>query len=205
MNPKSIASSLVLHCLVSGAFVGFFSLNPPPVSQKPDEVLDLGYQTFDEPPASQAPHEKKIAQRSEPEAPVVDRAAKTDSSPQELQDETGDVLGTQKAASASHVHSLSDGVAASTPYYRIKPKYPKAALASGTEGWVLLEIDIKQTGEVDNVRVVSGEQRNLFESEARRAVSQWKYKPFLDSNGQPVVKQNHQVRVDFKLQDDAVL
>jgi protein TonB len=205
MNSKSIASSLLLHILLSGAFVVFFSLNPATGLKKQPEVLDLGYQTFDEPPPPQQPEEKRVVRSPQPASPIVDHAPKTDLSPKEIQDEKGDVVGTQKAVAVNQVQSQSEGLAASTPYYRIKPKYPRAALASGTEGWVLMEIDIKVSGEVDNVRVVGGEQRSLFESEARRAVSQWKYKPFLDNNGQPVVKQKHQVRVDFKLQDDAVL
>ena len=101
------------------------------------------------------------------------------------------------------IGSNSNGTSATTPYYKIKPKYPKAALVSGTEGWVLLEIDILENGDVDNIRVVGGEQRNLFQSEAKRAVAQWKYRPFMNESGQAYKKVDHQVRVDFKLEEAA--
>ena len=55
-------------------------------------------------------------------------------------------------------------------YYKIKPKYPKAALVAGEEGWVMLKVDVTESGEVENVRMVDGNKRNLSQEEARRAV-----------------------------------
>ena len=120
-----------------------------------------------------------------------------------MQDESSDVVGTQKAAPAAPVATGTTVGApqSDVPYYKIKPKYPKAALVSGTEGWVMMQVDVTETGEVENIKVVDGEQRNMFQSEAKRAVSQWKYRPFTANDGKPVKKTGHLVRVDFKLSD----
>lgn len=165
-----------------------------------EDILDLGYQTFDEPPQIEK-QEKLVRKAPEPVVPVKQKVI-PDAGPKEIQDEKGDVAGTQKAAAENQVASTQNGNATATPYYKIKPKYPQAALIAGTEGWVLLAIDITESGEVENVRVIDGEQRNTFGSEARRAVEKWKYKPFVDSNGTPIRKADHQVRVDFRLQDE---
>jgi TonB family protein len=133
-------------------------------------------------------------------APV--QKALPDDAPKELQDEKGEVAGTQKAQPDTNLGNTSGGDAAATPYYKIKPKYPQAARISGTEGYVLLEIDIKEDGSVENVRIVGGENRNMFGSEARRAVEQWKYRPFMDTAGHPIKKIDHQVRVNFRLAED---
>lgn len=201
-SPQSDSGSLVwsvgAHVLVCGLAVGILSLSSD--SPEPEETyLDLGYETFDEPP--EPVQEEQRVVRSP--APVVkpEPQAVPDHTPQELQDEKSEVAGTQEAAKSADIGSASDGVAATTPFYKIKPKYPKAALVSGTEGWVLLNIDINESGEVENVRVIDGEQRNMFQSEARRAVSQWKYRPFVDDSGRPFRKHDHQVRVDFKLEE----
>ncbi|MGZ3723758.1 MAG: TonB family protein [Bdellovibrionales bacterium] len=201
-SPKSSSGSFVLAILVHGAIygllVGVLGLGLGAVEPKP-EYLDLGYQTFDRPPEPEK-KEQKVVRSNEPVRPPDPKAVQDDA-PKELQDDKGEVAGTQKAKVENNIGNASEGTAASTPYYKIKPKYPKAAIIAGTEGWVLLEVDITETGTVENVRVVDGEQRNLFGSEARRAVEQWKYRPFMDSAGHPVRKSSHQVRVDFKLNE----
>lgn len=201
-SPKSSSGSFVLailaHAAIYGILVGALGLGLGKAEPKA-EYLDLGYQTFDRPPEPEK-KEQKVVRSNEPVRPPDPKAVQDDA-PKELQDDKGEVAGTQKAKVETNIGNASEGTAASTPYYKIKPKYPKAAIIAGTEGWVLLEVDITETGSVENVRVVDGEQRNLFGSEARRAVEQWKYRPFMDSAGHPVRKSSHQVRVDFKLNE----
>jgi protein TonB len=189
--------SLGAHLLAAGAVVLVMNYTAGR-AQPEEEYIDLAYQTFDEPPVPAA-EEKRVMKSPEPVAPV-----KTEALPdtaKELQDEKGEVAGTQAAAPETNIGSDNNGNATSTPYYKIKPKYPKAALLEGVEGWVMMEIDITETGEVENIRVVDGEQRNTFQSEAKRAVAQWKYKPFVGPDGKPFRKADHHVRVDFKLDE----
>ena len=203
-SPKKLPGALVLSFVGHGllwAILGVM-LSLGPATAPSEDYLDLGYEVFDEPPAP-SEEVKKVARMPEPQAPV-DTKAVPDETPKEMQDEQGEVAGTQKAAVENNIGSESNGNATATPYYKIKPKYPKAALVSGTEGWVLMTIDISEIGEVENVRVVDGEQRNMFQSEAKRAVAQWKYRPFVDSSGQPLQKKDHQVRVDFKLTESSM-
>lgn len=201
ISPRSLSGSFLISVMIHGSFVFALvailsaSLSPKTIT---DEYLDLGYQTFDEPPVP-VQQENKVQHVPEP-IQAVSKVSQPNA-PSEIQDDKGEVTGSQEATQENKVSSDSPGSATSTPYYRIKPKYPKAALASGTEGWVMMQIDINETGEVENVRVVDGEQRNLFQSEARRAVSQWKYRPFLDGAGKAARKMDHQVRVDFKLKE----
>jgi periplasmic protein TonB len=202
-SPKSstgsFAFSIAAHVLLYVGLVTVLGLGSGRTEIK-EEYLDLGYQTFDEPPVPEQ-EERKVVRSPEPTAPV-DPKAVPDDKPHELQDEKGEVAGTQAAVKENNIGSTSNGTAASTPYYKIKPKYPKAALVAGVEGWVLLQVDITESGEVENVRVVDGEQRNMFESEAKRAVAKYKYRPFTDNTGRPTRKADHQVRVDFRLVDE---
>lgn len=201
ISPRSSSGSFLVSLLIHGSFALalILILGTNRAAQiTADEYVDLGYQTFDEPPV---PVQQENKVQHAPESTQVETRIPQPNAPSEIQDEQGEVTGSQEAVKETKIGSDSQGSATSTPYYRIKPKYPKAALVSGTEGWVMMQIDITETGEVENVRVVDGEQRNLFQSEARRAVSQWKYRPFVDGSGKTLRKVAHQVRVDFKLQD----
>jgi len=204
----SFLYSVATHCVLALAII--FAVGEPGVGVEPaeEETVELGYDVFDEPPPPQpqVPVETHVA-RVPPTESVKRAEPEPVEAPREMQDEKGEVAGAQKATADAPAPPASegDGAAATTPYYRIKPKYPRAALVSGVEGWVLLRIDITEKGEVENVRVIDGVERNMFQSEARRAVEQWKYKPYVDQNGNPIRKDNRQVRVDFKLNESANL
>lgn len=191
--------SILVHGTILGAITLAVTLEPATPPAPKEEFLDLGYQTFDQPPEP-VQKEQKIARAPSTEVAVKQKVA-PDLNSQELQDDKSTIAGTQGAAQPTAAGAEGTGTAASTPYYKIKPKYPRAALLAGIEGWVLMQIDITEIGEVENIRVIDGEQRNTFQSEARRAVSQWKYRPFLDASGKSYRKVDHQVRVDFKLSE----
>jgi TonB family protein len=60
---------------------------------------------------------------------------------------------------------------------RVDPAYPQAALKASVHGLVELQVKISQTGEVQNVQLVSGDP--VLASSAIEAVKQWHYKPYL--------------------------
>jgi TonB family protein len=66
---------------------------------------------------------------------------------------------------------------------RVDPAYPQAALKAGVHGLVDLKVKIIQTGEVQNVQLISGDP--VLASSAIEAVKLWHYKPYL-LNGEPV-------------------
>jgi protein TonB len=184
--PGSFISAAVIHGILYGAVIVILGagLFHKTVELAPE--AELTYDMLDAPPPAPPP------------PPVVREQ------PKELQDEKSEVTGTQKKVETKTASSVGSDQAApvpAMPYYKVKPKYPRAALVAGTEGWILMNVDVKEDGTVDNVRVVDGTERSMFQDEARRAVEKWKYKPFLDTAGKPYVKKDHQVRVDFKLNE----
>ncbi len=204
LSPRKIPGAALIaaaiHAGLYGAIVlvlgaGFLRSAPAPMLD-----AEVGYEILDAPPA---PTEKvaKVVHQREPEP--VQPKVKTDASARELQDEKSDVTGTSQASvvKPAQVGSEGQGDANATPFYKIKPKYPRAALIAGDEGWIELRIDVNEKGEVENVRIVGGEKRNMFQDEARRAVQQWKYRPFLDASGAPIRKADYPVRIDFHLAD----
>lgn len=189
--PGSFTLALIAHgALYMAALLAFRGTQSAPQLAPPAPVSEqIAYETFDEPPPAAQEVQKEV---------VPDEK-------EELQDQKSELAGVQKEAkpAASAVAKVAGEGVANVPYYKIKPKYPRAALAAGIEGWILMKVDVAETGEVQNVRIVGGEQRNMFQDEARRAVEKWKYKPFLDANAKPIKKTDHEVRIDFKLQDAA--
>jgi protein TonB len=79
--------------------------------------------------------------------------------------------------------AISKGVAEGMVVLKITPHYPPIAVASRTQGTVVLQAVISKTGTIENLRVVSGSP--MLQQAALDAVSQWRYRPYL-LNGQPV-------------------
>lgn len=206
-SPRSVSGSMMMAVLAHGILFGgvllFLKVGFHAHEEELPVTEEIAYETFSEPPAP-AKIAKPVARTPEPETPE-DKQKEPDNSPKELQDKDSTVAGTQTAAAKPQTTTGAEGVgdAVATPYYKIKPKYPRAALVSGVEGFVIMKIDVNEKGEVENIRVTGGQERGMFQDEARRAVEKWKYKPFLNAQGTPVKKTDHEVRVDFKLQDAA--
>lgn len=195
----SVGLSIGLHVLALLALkYGNFKVSEP---APPEETyVDFALQEFEEAPTI-VQDMKQVEVKPDIQEPVQNDP--TPVAAQEMQDSSSEVTGLQKEApkEAPKTTVVNNANFTDVPYYKVKPKYPKEALAQGIEGTVRLEVDILQDGSVDNLKVVGGEKLNVFETEARRAVSKFKYKPFLDETGQPTIKRNHLVQVDFKLVD----
>jgi protein TonB len=80
-------------------------------------------------------------------------------------------------------YTISKGVAEGMLIQRILPHYPPIAIASHTQGTVVLQAVITKGGTIQNLRVLSGSP--MLQQAALDAVSQWRYRPYL-LNGQPV-------------------
>lgn len=80
---------------------------------------------------------------------------------------------------------------------KVNASYPSQALRSRTEGWVELSFTITASGDVESVEVVNSNPRRVFDREAIRALSQWKFSPRVEA-GKPVAARARQ-RLEFTL------
>lgn len=74
--------------------------------------------------------------------------------------------------------SLSTGDGEYLPIVKIKPIYPRRALARGIEGYVILEFTVTKTGSVKDVVVIDSKPQNsIFHKASIKAAEKFKYKP----------------------------
>lgn len=78
---------------------------------------------------------------------------------------------------------VSSGFQKSLLTYRVEPVYPGLARTARIEGVVIAEARISKTGEIDNLRIISG--HSLLKQAVLDAVKQWRYQPTL-LNGEPI-------------------
>ncbi|HWG19340.1 MAG TPA: energy transducer TonB [Terracidiphilus sp.] len=78
---------------------------------------------------------------------------------------------------------VSQGVAEGMILQKTLPRYPPIALASRTQGTVVLQAVISKAGTIEDIHVVRGSP--MLQQAAIDAVSQWRYRPYL-LDGQPV-------------------
>ncbi len=80
---------------------------------------------------------------------------------------------------------------------QVRPTYPAAAARRRQEGWVEVTFKVGVDGDVSDVNVVRSQPRGVFDRDAVRAVSQWKFEAALNA-GKPVVSSLTR-RIEFSL------
>jgi TonB family protein len=90
---------------------------------------------------------------------------------------------------------ISQGVSDGLIVNKVQPEYPSEARNKGVEGSVLMQVLISDTGNVTNLRVISGD--GMLVPSAMAAVQQWKYRPYV-LNGQPAEVET-QVTIKYEL------
>ncbi len=83
------------------------------------------------------------------------------------------------------------------PMFRIAPRYPARARMKRVEGWVKIEFTINEQGEVADAVVVESHPKRIFDHEALRAITKWKFKPKI-VGGKPIQQRAVQL-LEFKL------
>jgi len=162
--------------------------------------------------ASSAPSKTAVAAKPEPEPMVVKGgkvpAAHTEAPPADAPPPSMAGLATGAAPPPDLVSStpsgvtptlqtlsISQGVSQGLLFKKVAPVYPQNAIRMRIEGAVELQATISKSGDISQVKVLSGDPQ--LTKAASDAVKQWKYKPYL-LNGEPVEIQT-QVTVNFKL------
>lgn len=187
---------LFMHALISGG-PGFDSGAAAGkvlefIRIKPDEITQLKERVRPkkppEPKKPPPPPKVKVANTGKPppvalnmEMPTVSVPVSAGSGPYIGQWRTGD-----PAAEGDVI-----------PIVRIDPQWPREALLSGIEGWVLVEFTITEDGGVEDPDVLESEPRRMFDRNAIRAILKWKFKPRI-IDGKPVRRRATQ-RIDFEL------
>jgi periplasmic protein TonB len=97
--------------------------------------------------------------------------------------------------SASDLLEVPEDFADDQVVRRVRPVYPKQALAKKLHGSVVLQAIVSKQGKVDSLQLVSGDP--VLAQAAADAVKQWRYKPY-SHNGEPTDFQTR-VTVDFKM------
>src|SRR5947209_6575773 len=90
---------------------------------------------------------------------------------------------------------VSAGVTNGLLIRKPQPPYPPLARQARIQGTVILQAEISKTGDIQNLRLISGHP--MLAPAAIEAVKQWKYKPYL-LNGEPVEVETT-VQVNFTL------
>jgi periplasmic protein TonB len=90
---------------------------------------------------------------------------------------------------------VSSGVSTGLLVRKVNPNYPPLARQARIQGTVILQAEISKTGDIQNLRLISGHP--MLAPSAIEAVKQWKYKPYL-LNGEPVEVETT-VQVNFTL------
>src|SRR5580698_4857305 len=90
---------------------------------------------------------------------------------------------------------VSQGVSTGLLVRKVNPNYPPLARQARIQGSVLLQAEISKTGDIQNLRLISGHP--MLAPSAIEAVKQWKYKPYI-LNGEPVEVET-QITVNFTL------
>jgi TonB family protein len=99
-----------------------------------------------------------------------------------------------KIQSPQQIH-VEEGATRGSIIKKVLPNYPKEARKNRVQGTVVLQVLISKTGDVADMRVISGDE--LLVPAAIKAVKQWKYKPYL-LKGQPIEVQTR-ITLNFTL------
>ena len=83
---------------------------------------------------------------------------------------------------------------------RSAPKYPMAAVNNKTEGFVTMSFDVNESGKPINIEVIKSEPSNVFDEQAKSALSRWEYHPKV-VDGIAQVDTGLDVTIEFKRSD----
>jgi len=82
---------------------------------------------------------------------------------------------------------------------KVAPKFPTQPYHNeNLEGWVKLQFDVTELGEVTNIIVLESSPSRVFDRSAKKALAKWRYSPKVINN-KPVTSNGLTERIEFKL------
>ena len=86
------------------------------------------------------------------------------------------------------------------PIFTVAPIYPRHVFQLELEGWVIVEFEVTETGNVENVVVIDAEPKGVFDSAARKAAEKFRFRPRV-VNEQPIRVKGVKYKFTFELED----
>ena len=76
-----------------------------------------------------------------------------------------------------NLESMGTGTSQLIPVVKVAPRCPREAQINGTNGSVLLLLNVNSNGRVDSISIKSAKPARIFNGEAIKAVRRWQFKP----------------------------
>ena len=212
-NPIEVLERWILSFLLSFMFFVFalflaFSLRKKNdyVVEVPPPPLLLDYIVIKDEvkPMKKIVKPKPIPKVEKIEKPIEEPKAEAEIEPTQVSSESADIVSKQniveKKEPTQTVRIISTADLDNTdfmPFYNPKPKYPKAALFNGIEGYVDIDLMINQKGQVTGFSIAKVYGYTLFGSEVAKVIPKWKFPP--PRIGGKKVKVKYLYRINFHL------
>jgi protein TonB len=199
---RFIASIIVGVVITFGLFVLMAELINSGAKSKDDQREQIIVEINTTPPESKAQQRNRVPPPPPPPPKQPPKPQTPDPEP-DISDNSGfnfnmptvDVGNTATGLSGPGA-LVRDGDA--TPIFRQEPKFPTKAARDGIEGWVQLQFDINELGNVENVSVIDAQPKRIFDREAKKALRKWRYNPKV-VDGKAIKQIGLTVQLDFKL------
>ncbi|MGM8227805.1 energy transducer TonB [Cellvibrio sp. ARAG 10.3] len=87
------------------------------------------------------------------------------------------------------------------PLITVSPVYPEQAKKQGIEGYVVIEYTVTHKGHPEDLKVIDSHPKGIFEANALKAASLFRYFPRKSESGEFVDTPNVVRRFDFALKN----
>lgn len=151
-----------------------------------------------EPPKEPPPPQAERVKQNEVRPVATIQDLKVDTSKLGLGGDGPNLGGVMGGAGVATQEGGLGGDSEAIPVATLQPRYPTEASRDGIEGSVCFKFTIQPDGSVADLEIYDSKPRRVFDTEARRAILKWKFRPAMD-NGKPVAAPGKKYCMDFKL------
>lgn len=183
--PIAIPQQRVLQVAIISAPVLQEKIEPVPAAPKSLPPMAVGMKKI----SPKNPKKELVLKTPEPQKKKLKELAKLIS-----------VSGPQSANADAKNAALTQPIFDAAYLRNPPPVYPQAAQRRGTEGKVLLSVDVSSIGTAENVSVKQSSGSEILDEAARKAVESWRFIPARRGNDQ--IAANVTVPIIFKIKEN---